>query len=56
MDRNSPTQCRRFALSQKSDAILTGQSRIFEVEDDAADVPFRADQRFPTAQCALCRR
>src|SRR5580704_7691493 len=36
----------RFALSEKSDPILTGQSHIFEVEDDAAVFPFRADERF----------
>jgi hypothetical protein len=35
-----------FTLSEKSDPILTGQSHIFEVEDDAAVFPFRADERF----------
>jgi hypothetical protein len=36
----------RFALREKSDAILTGQSHIFEVEDDAAALPFRANESF----------
>jgi len=36
----------RFALSEKNDAILTGQSHIFEVQSDAAAFPFRADQGF----------
>src|SRR5580698_9321239 len=36
----------RFALSEKSDAVLTGQSHILEVENDTAIFPFRADERF----------
>jgi hypothetical protein len=43
-------------LSEKSDAILTGQSHTLEVEDDAAVYSFRADERFqlrnvPFANC-----
>jgi hypothetical protein len=35
-----------FALSEKSNAFLAGQSHIFEVEEDPAVFPFRADERF----------
>jgi hypothetical protein len=35
-----------FAQSEKSDTILTGQSHILEVENNAANFPFRADERF----------
>src|SRR5580658_5243497 len=35
----------RFALSEKIDAVLTGQSHIFEVENDWATFPFRGDER-----------
>jgi len=34
------------ALSEKNTAILTGQSHIFEVEDDSAVCHFRGDERF----------
>jgi hypothetical protein len=46
----------RFALSEKSDAILTGQSHILEVENDAADFPFRADERFQLRNVLFVRR
>jgi len=36
----------RLAPSEKSNAILTGQSHIFEVEDDSAVCRFRGDERF----------
>ena len=36
----------RFTVSEENDAILTGQSQIFEVEDDAAVFPFRTDEPF----------
>jgi hypothetical protein len=36
----------RFALSEKSDAVPTCQSHILEVESDAANFPFRPDERF----------
>src|SRR5580692_9958163 len=36
----------RLALSEKSNAILTGQSHIFEVEDDLAVFHFRGNERF----------
>ena len=35
-----------LALSEKSDAILTGQSHIPEVKNDAAIFSFRGDKRF----------
>ena len=36
----------RFALSKKSHAILTGQSQLLEVKNDAAIFPFGGDERF----------
>ena len=36
----------RFALSEKIDAVLTRQSHIPEVENDAPIFPFRGDERF----------
>jgi hypothetical protein len=36
----------RFALSEKIYAVLTRQSHILEVENDAAIFPFRGDERF----------
>jgi len=50
----------RFALSEKSDAVLAGQSHILQVEHDATTFRFRADERLqlgnmvavdPAAQC-----
>jgi hypothetical protein len=35
-----------FALSEKNNAILTGQSHVFEVENDAATFLLSADLRF----------
>ena len=37
---------RCFAPGQKIDAVLTCQSHIFQVENDAAALPFRADECF----------
>jgi len=37
---------RCFAPGQKIDAVLTGQSHIFQVENDAAAFFFRADECF----------
>ena len=37
---------RCFAPGQKIDAVLTGQSHIFQVENDAAALFFRADECF----------
>jgi hypothetical protein len=36
----------RLALSEKTDAVLTGQNHIPEVENDAAIFSFRADEGF----------
>src|SRR4029077_19298994 len=36
----------RFALSKKSHAILTDQSQLLEVKNDAAIFPFAGDERF----------
>jgi hypothetical protein len=36
----------RLALREKIDAVLTGQSHIREVENDAAIFPFRDNERF----------
>ena len=36
----------RFALSKKSHAILTGESQLLEVQNDAAIFPFCGDERF----------
>jgi hypothetical protein len=36
----------RFTLSKKSHAILTGQSQLPEVKNDATIFPFRGDERF----------
>jgi hypothetical protein len=36
----------RFAPSEKSNAILTGQSHIFEVENDSAVFHFRGNEGF----------
>jgi hypothetical protein len=36
----------RLAPSEKSNAILTGQSHIFEVEDDSAVFHFRGNEGF----------
>jgi hypothetical protein len=36
----------RFALSKKSHAILTGQSQLIEVKNDAAIFPFGGDESF----------
>ena len=36
----------RFALSEKGDTVLAGQSHILEVENDSAIFPFSADERF----------
>jgi hypothetical protein len=36
----------RLAPGEKDNAILTGQSHILEVENDAAIFLFRADERF----------
>ena len=36
----------RFALRKKSHAILTGQSQLLKVENDAAVFPFGGDERF----------
>src|SRR5579859_485491 len=36
----------RFALSKKSHAILTDQSQLLEVKNDAAIFPFGGDERF----------
>lgn len=36
----------RFALRKKSHAILTGQSQLLKVENDAAIFPFGDDERF----------
>src|SRR5580698_7281872 len=36
----------RFALSKKSHDVLTGQSQLLEVKNDAAIFRFRGDERF----------
>jgi hypothetical protein len=36
----------RFALSKKSQAIVTGQSQLPEVKNDSAIFPFGVDKRF----------
>ena len=36
----------RFALSEKIDAVLTRQSHVLEVENDAAILLFHGDERF----------
>jgi len=36
----------RFALSKKSHAILTDQSQLLEVKNDATIFPFGGDERF----------
>jgi hypothetical protein len=36
----------RLALSEKSHAILTGQSQLLEVKNDLAIFPFSGDERF----------
>jgi hypothetical protein len=36
----------RLALSKKSHAILTGQSQLLEVKNDATIFPFGVDERF----------
>src|SRR5580704_16497430 len=37
---------RRFAPSKKSHAIVTGQSQLLEVKNDAVIFPFRGDESF----------
>ena len=43
----------RFAPSEKSNAILTGQSHIFEVQDDSAVFHFRRYERFQLGNMLL---
>ena len=45
----------RFAPSEKIDAVLTCQSHILEVENDAAIFPFRADESFQLGNVLRCR-
>jgi len=43
----------RFALREKIDTVLTGQSHILEVENDAAIIPFRANESFQLGDTLL---
>jgi hypothetical protein len=43
----------RFAPDEKYDAILTGQSHILEVENNAAIFPFRIDECFQLGNIPL---
>src|SRR5579863_7454459 len=43
----------RFALSEKIDAVLTRQSHILEVENDAPIFPFRGDECFQLGNVLL---
>ena len=45
----------RLALSEKTDAVLTGQCHVLEVENDAAILLFHGDERFQFGNAALCR-
>ena len=46
MDRNLPGDVSRFASGQKINAVFARKSHILEVENDAATLGLRTNERF----------